>query len=310
MIPTQLPKHALAARSVDVEEIRSETLLKALEPEWAALWRRDPRATPFQHPDWLLAWWTHCGGGDLAVYAGRQHGRLVVLLPMFRYRDRLLPIGIGISDYHDVLLEPGADVAPLLARLRRPAELHELRPDSPLRGGSPMSVCPVLTFPPRIPGNKRRDLRRARRDAAAATLETATAATLPDHLDALTRLHTARWQSRGEKGVLFEAKVRRFHEAAAPRLLAAGIARFYALRIDGAIRASWYVLRAHRRAYAYLTGFDPEIAGLQPGTLLLGEALEEALREGCEELDFLRGRERYKYLWGAVDRPNYKRVLE
>jgi CelD/BcsL family acetyltransferase involved in cellulose biosynthesis len=304
------PKPSRPRPCFDTEEIASETRFEALAPEWAALWRRDPRATPFQHPDWLLPWWTHCGGGNLAVYAGRRHGRLVALLPMFRYRDRLLPLGIGISDYHDVLLEPGTDVAPLLARMRRPAELHELRPDSPLRGSSPMSVCPVLTFPPQIPSKKRRDLRRARRAAADVSFEGATAATLPEHLEALMRLHGARWRSRGEMGVLFERHVQHFHAAAAPRLLAAGIARFHALRIDGAIRASWYVLHAHRRVFGYLAGFDPEISELQPGTLLMGETLDEALREGCQEFDFLRGGESYKYLWGAVDRPNYKRVLE
>jgi CelD/BcsL family acetyltransferase involved in cellulose biosynthesis len=31
--------------------------------------------------------------------------------------------------------------------------------------------------------------------------------------------------------------------------------------------------------------------------------LQEALRRGNNEFDFLRGRERYKYVWGAVDRP-------
>jgi CelD/BcsL family acetyltransferase involved in cellulose biosynthesis len=297
---------------MEVKEVTDEAAFHALAPEWAALWSRDERATPFQHPAWLLPWWTHCGGGPLAVYAGRRNGRLVALLPMFVYRDRLFPIGIGISDYHDPLLEPGEDAGALLARLRRPAELHELRPDSPVVGGTAMSVCPVLPFPPAIPSKKRRDLRRARRALCAAngSVEEADATTLPEHLDALVRLHGARWRSLGEDGVLDEEKVRRFHREAAPALRETGIARLYGIRIGGAIVASWYVLHAHRRAFGYITGFDPAIAKLQPGTLLMGHALEAAERDGCTEFDFLRGAEPFKYLWGAADRPNYKRVLE
>jgi Acetyltransferase (GNAT) domain len=53
----------------------------------------------------------------------------------------------------------------------------------------------------------------------------------------------------------------------------------------------------------YLTGFDPALAQLSPGRLLVARALERAGDDGAFELDFLRGREPYKYEWGAVDRP-------
>jgi CelD/BcsL family acetyltransferase involved in cellulose biosynthesis len=295
---------------VQIEEISDEGEFRALAPEWEALWRRDRRATPFQHPAWLLSWWSHCGGGRLAVYAGRREGTLVALLPLFRHRDRLYPVGIGISDYHDVLLAPGEEAAPLTAAIERPAELHELRPDSPLGGEEVMSVSPYLKLPATLPGKRRRCLGRARRNAPEAVVEAATAATLEEHLDALIRLHGARWQSRGERGVLAAERVQRFHEAAAPALFDAGIARLYGLRLDGRLVSSWYGFHAHGVCYAYLTGFAPGTERLQPGTLLVGHALETAEREGLAEFDFLRGREPYKYLWGAVDRPGLKRVLQ
>ena len=34
------------------------------EDEHWALWRRDSRATPFQSPAWLDAWWATLGGGE------------------------------------------------------------------------------------------------------------------------------------------------------------------------------------------------------------------------------------------------------
>ena len=38
---------------------------------------------------------------------------------------------------------------------------------------------------------------------------------------------------------------------------------------------------------------------------MLGHAVERAIGEGFREVHFLRGREPYKYAWGAVDLPMY-----
>jgi CelD/BcsL family acetyltransferase involved in cellulose biosynthesis len=43
---------------------------------------------------------------------------------------------------------------------------------------------------------------------------------------------------------------------------------------------------------------------------MIGHAVEQAAAEGLLEFHFLRGREPYKYAWGAVDRPNHGRRLE
>ena len=58
------------------------------------------------------------------------------------------------------------------------------------------------------------------------------------------------------------------------------------------------------RAYAYLGGFDPDFARESPGTILMADAIERAAARGCTTFNFLRGREAYKYEWGAVDRAN------
>ena len=43
--------------------------------------------------------------------------------------------------------------------------------------------------------------------------------------------------------------------------------------------------------------------------ILTAHAIEQAIAEGCREIDFLRGQEPYKYGWGAVDRWNVKRSM-
>ncbi|HEY6578650.1 MAG TPA: GNAT family N-acetyltransferase, partial [Rhizomicrobium sp.] len=125
----------------------------------------------------------------------------------------------------------------------------------------------------------------------------------------LVRLHTLRWERAEEPGVFADSRVAEFHAAALPGLMERGLARFYALQMDGKITGAYYGFVHDARAYAYLCGYDPAFAFESPGAILLGHAIEEAVRQGAREFHFLRGRESYKYEWGAADRQNRRRVL-
>jgi CelD/BcsL family acetyltransferase involved in cellulose biosynthesis len=43
---------------------------------------------------------------------------------------------------------------------------------------------------------------------------------------------------------------------------------------------------------------------------MFAHGIAQALGEGARAVDFLRGRERYKYFWGARERACYGRMLE
>jgi CelD/BcsL family acetyltransferase involved in cellulose biosynthesis len=136
---------------------------------------------------------------------------------------------------------------------------------------------------------------------------------LDELFDALFRLHQARWSTRGEPGVLADPRVQQAHREALPGLLELGALRLYAMRLDDRIVASFYGFadpdRTGKRVYYYLGGFAPELEELSLGTLLIGHALREAIHDGAAAFDFLRGREGYKYLWGAQDQETYRRRL-
>jgi CelD/BcsL family acetyltransferase involved in cellulose biosynthesis len=160
-----------------------------------------------------------------------------------------------------------------------------------------------------IPADQRRKLRRAWRlcqKRGGAEVVRVDGDTRP-FLRALLDLHGARWRSRGERGVLIDKAIRRFHTDALPRLAAAGLARLYLLTIAGKVAGAYYGLMHRDRAYAYLGGFDPDFAYESPGMILIGHAITEAAREGAGQFDFLRGREAYKYRWGARDLWNRRR---
>ncbi len=323
-----------------IEEITTAAELETLAPAWHDLWSRAPAATPFHSPAWLVPWWREIGGGDLRVLVARQDERLVGLLPLYLQHERdggkLLPLGIAISDYLDGLFAAGSGLEVAAAILRRLAdrddwqacELHPLRAGSPLLAARApgcrdeslaFEPCQVLDVPPGardlrevIPSGMRAKFRQAERRAAKAgrvRLETATAASLAEILEALFRLHAARWDSRDAPGVLADPAIRRFHRAAAPQLLAAGLLRLHALRLDDEIIAVVYALSAKDRAYCYLSGFDPAFGAISPGTLTVGHTIREALGEGARAIDFLRGREPFKARWGAREQPCYGRML-
>lgn len=324
--------------SAEVELLRTQHELDALEAEWWALWSSASTATPFQSPAWLLPWWRHFGaqpGWALHALTLRREGRLVGLAPLFLHPGpegarQLSPLGIGITDYHDWLLAPEAadGAARFLESLAEErdlwdvADFEELPPGSPLLAAplpstlratrTEQSVCPSVP----LPGSGgaylaarsawlRRNLRRGMRrlgEGGALGFESATADTLAEFVAAFFRLHEERWRREGKPGVFVGEAVQDFHREAAAALLARGLLRLYGLRRDGRLIALWYGLAAGGRIYAYQSGFEPEHARDNPGSLIIGHAIQRAIEEGAREFDFLRGSEPYKYDWGAEDR--------
>ena len=96
--------------SPEIAVVCDEGGLTTLEPEWRDLWERDPAATPFQSPAWLVPWVRNFAGPDWLVATMRRRGRLIALLPLFCVDDlngrRLLSMGAGISDYGDGVFDP------------------------------------------------------------------------------------------------------------------------------------------------------------------------------------------------------------
>jgi CelD/BcsL family acetyltransferase involved in cellulose biosynthesis len=125
----------------------------------------------------------------------------------------------------------------------------------------------------------------------------------------LVTLHATRWQRAGGDGVLIDTRVLRFHHAAMPALAAAGLLRLFGLRYRDHYIAAYYGMHRDKRSYAYLVGFDVAHEAFSPGGVLFAHAIEAALKEGAAAFDFLRGSEPYKYLWGARDNNNVRRVL-
>ena len=319
-----------------VRALRSKTDLQNIEHEWAELWERDPAATPFQSPDWLLPWVAHLwGGGKLRVVEVREGDRLRGVLPLFlwgygRRPDRitLSLLGSGISDYLGMICDPArckdagrAAMEWILANGEwRVCDLQDLTHDSPLPAGSDgaeCSACPVLPLRRSIEeqlahadAKFRRNLIVAQKRLHAAGrvefVETDETAREP-LMRELFRLHGSRWRGGG---MLATAALQSFHMEVAQRFGRRGMLRLFGLYLDGECIAVQYNFAAKGRAYLYLSGFDENWRRVSPGMVLLAHAIQCAIEEGLSYADFLRKPEEFKYAWGARDEMTRRIFIE
>ena len=180
------------------------------------------------------------------------------------------------------------------------------------------NVCPVVDleggidgYLARLPGRLRQELvRKARklaRDAGDYTIHAYAAG------DALAGIEDFLTQVRGgedEKAAFFRRpEMERWFRTLAEEYGPDGTLRVHRLDV-GQLCAAMTVSLVDRDADAgagrwglYNSSFDPTLAALAPGMVLVRELIDEAATEGLATFDLLRGDEAYKYRFGAVDRP-------
>jgi CelD/BcsL family acetyltransferase involved in cellulose biosynthesis len=124
-----------------------------------------------------------------------------------------------------------------------------------------------------------------------------------ESMSSLRLLHRAARTRKGESSGERPPEYWRFHEEVAQRMANAGFLHLSQLTCDGRPVASYYSFVVGNSMFLYGTGFDPSLYSHGVGTILLGKVVQDAIdRLRLRELDFLRGTETYKYLWGARDR--------
>jgi CelD/BcsL family acetyltransferase involved in cellulose biosynthesis len=303
---------------VTIEEVADLALLEA---DWHQLWRELENPTPFQTFAWVTACNEAMGAEEPLAIVAHAPDRVVGILPVVG-SGTLKLAGGEISDYQDALVAPGfermvmgAVVEHFREQPHRWSELHfeNLRPESALLYGDfgeaytdvieADDVCPTLLLagplavrsrlPQSIPAQQREKVGRCRRrgqKAGKVEIESATFETLEEFVGALK-------------------SQREFMKIPAPGLLRKEVLRMYALRLDGKIVATYLGFHCGARSFFYSCDFDEEVRELGVDTILIAHAIEEAVKEGAEVFDFLRGVETFKFAWGAHETHTYCRKI-
>ena len=83
-------------------------------------------------------------------------------------------------------------------------------------------------------------------------------------------------------------------------------ARCPRLAAASASSSCWSRSTTAQTSYLYNAGIDPEAKQASPGVTGAALYFQDRIAAGRRRFDFLRGQERYKYEWGAVDEPIYR----
>jgi CelD/BcsL family acetyltransferase involved in cellulose biosynthesis len=307
--------------------------LEGLDRDWLELAGRVEGTSYFQTPDWVLAWWeTIAGRPPTRIATWRApSGRLEAVVALSRSRERLhrrLPVavpvyanagsGAGAADHCGWLVPParasevGAWVSEAIgggALLVQGADPDWPRPALP--GGARVVdaiACPRVALPlaDRGAGPSHAFVRQLRRFTRRLERERVSFEWVPPTrvderiLRSLFELHARGDARRG--GSTFSIEQLAFHRRLVERSgPARGPAAVVAQR-DEAIVGVLYGFWWQGTFAAYQSGWDPGLARHSMGSVLVLHALERAAGEGAHTFDFLRGREPYKYRFGAHDR--------
>jgi CelD/BcsL family acetyltransferase involved in cellulose biosynthesis len=310
---------------------------------WERLRQHAPTEGLFMTPDWLETWCRHLGSGRPLVFGIEDAGEVVALAPIDRVwvggLAVLRPLGLGVSDYFDLLLPPEPDrrrtalAAFADALVERagawdaldlrgvPAEsptVRELVVAASERGMRhavvPGHSRPAVSLdgtwdeylngrPGRFRYNLRSRLRRLQERGAVTFRSMTRPSEVRWAMVALTELHARRWRGQ-HTSTIFSASsaARRFYAEAARKYAERDMLDLTLLEVDGCPVAGSLGFVDGDTHYYYVPAFEPELASLAPSSLLLAHLIERAYERGLRRFDFMLGDEPYKARWANEER--------
>ncbi|HWF31554.1 MAG TPA: GNAT family N-acetyltransferase [Solirubrobacteraceae bacterium] len=315
--------------ALEVELLDTLESARAIAPAWDEL--AVGQALPLCAPGWMLAWWEHMApaGAELRVLAIRERGELLALAPWFAGRGEhgrtdIRFLGAENSDRVDILCVPDREPEVRDALLGAIRELRP-RPDliafeavparsqwtKRLAGGGLLlsryrnSVLPApsVALPAGPPdawlagrsSNFRSQMRRMRRrleQRGGQVRQVLEPGELEGALDALLRLHLARWEGRAPSG-LARAGMSGLLLAAA-HTLGPDRLRLWIAEIDGEPISVQLFHAAGGQIKYWNGGWMEQHADLKPTMLTILAALEDGIARGEHSLDLGAGMHPYK----------------
>jgi CelD/BcsL family acetyltransferase involved in cellulose biosynthesis len=312
--------------------------------EWDFVLSRSFRPSPFLSRHFLAPWArTFASGHSKRIYRWVRNGETAGFLFLCLCDDEAgweLLGGEQVSDSLDAVVVSGGEAGFWSEFLSRSRDLLSTRPLllPNLVEGSPSIAClprvcaelgysfrleemdrsPYVPLPSsfeeylRLLGTKERhELRRKIRRASAAApglsfRVTQTREEFEQDFPSFIALHRL---SHTGKAEFMDDRMAGFFRDMAEGFLSSGRLRLVSLSGEGVVMASALQIEWDGALLLYNSGFDPNYREVSPGLVLLARCIEDAIRHGFREYDFLRGKERYKYDLGGRDRIVYRAII-
>ncbi len=336
-------KRSSKSRPLEVSIVEDTRDFAALEEEWEDLHRNSPLATPFQSWAWLYSWWESYGEDyELRLVTMRRaDGLLVGLMPLMLKRlggfGRLLFVGTGLTDYHDVLAREGWEDEVFKAGTWaleqmdswQVADLQQLRPEAAAWGifrewTGPKAHFPQLSYlmvdvkpwdelvaslSRKQRSNVRRTLRRAEADEVR-RCEIAGPEDAEQAARRLVALHRELWQGRGIDPERMTGRYESFMAAAARRMIARGLGRISEFRQDGEVVLSAFTMFGNEFDGSYIEGASREaLKRYQWSALTYQCRVDIAHSRNSAHLSLMDGETPYKLQWASKKVLGYRAIL-
>jgi CelD/BcsL family acetyltransferase involved in cellulose biosynthesis len=129
--------------------------------------------------------------------------------------------------------------------------------------------------------------RKMEKNGGAAVIKVENVDDLPKGFEELSRLHAKRWESRGREGVFSQERFAKFHRGIMPTMLKKGHLELSILSENGVSKAVIYNIIYKNKVYFYQSGVDTADRKTAYGYVLHSHCIEEAIKKGMAEYDFL-----------------------
>lgn len=326
------PKLAsLKVQELRLYEVNSISEMENIRDSWNHIVHQNPNATPFQLWEWNYGMVKYEGHRiRLHILVAENSGGEIIGCAPFWIRTGGFPgfnvlefIGTGRSDYLDlIVLDSYKDI--FIKKLVEWIDQHNewriialkgLRQEtvnmlSPLGKLDirPYDVCPIIRLPDTVEAYNKQISRRLRKNIRHYTNRltqegnitfsvSSTPSQLQNDLFILFDLHQQKQVSGGERGRFYKKEQKEIMQEITMALAEAGLVRLYMLKLGGKTISTSYNIRFAKWEYSYTMGMDPDFSLLSPGTILENHMIGEAIKDGMNVYDFLRGDEKYKSKW-------------
>jgi CelD/BcsL family acetyltransferase involved in cellulose biosynthesis len=328
-----------------IEVINRQEEFIPLSSDWNRLVEESENPSVFLTHEWYSSWLdSFSEKGSLSIVIARNdEGGFAGVAPCIHRKGGLqFAANSEVTDYSDFIIQKGKTrfvLNFLLAEMKkmiRPGSaislinIPEISPTSAYLEAAAeqcgfscskrkSETAPVLNLPGRfqdyLASLKRKNRHEMKRKARRIEKEpgwTLDTLSLPDQISEaipdFIRLHA---NSGDEKQRFWQKSgMERFFHNLANRLSRRGLAELNMLfkedNLIGALFNFYYL----GKLYFYNVAYHPQYARYSPGIYLFFNRIEKAINAGSSKADFLRGREKYKYAFGAEDRWLYHWELE
>ena len=317
------------------------TSFQDIRAEWESLLSISPMNSLFLTPQWQEVWWETLGNGrSMAGFYLRDGDGVAAIASLSRSGDTLSFMGNQDTfDYNDFMVSPGYETVFFDTLLH----LLEDQSCNALELWSLVETSPTLTYLPDMARERgyqvvveqedvtsgielpktwddylavlskknRHELRRKfRRLESSANWSWYSIADQTQVADRLGEFISLMRQSKTDKDQYMTPERERFFQRMSQRMAQQEALKLFFLEVDGQAVATSLCFDYASSRLLYNSGYNPEFSYFSVGLLLNALCLKEAIEQGKEYFDFLRGPEPYKQHLGGQQRNLYQMVVK